>query len=219
MKNVLTVFSVVVWLTLAALPCAAAEIRSSTDPATVSAARSDSPADPSAPSSHYKKSIPGATNKIRGSKPRSYLKPKKQTYKEHMSAQKVHRFKNESDSFGHRAASSESPVSRRSVSTQNRPSSRVHVYQRSGRPAAGLSRNQPLSQSDQVFLSKLTDTVRASDPGTASRLAQIADGQKKGRTLTKDEYDFLTEMSGKIDDGQASYRLDSIAAKRRERMY
>jgi hypothetical protein len=188
-----------------AVPCAAAEIRSSTDP--VAAVSTD----PSAPSSHYKKKIPGTTTKIRGSKPRSYLKPKKQTYKEHMSAQKVHRFKNESSSFGHRAASAESPVSRRSVRSEHTPSSRVHVHQHSGRPAAGLSRNQPLSQSDHVFLSKLTDTVRASDPGTASRLAQIADGQKKGRTLTKDEYDFLSHMSDKIDDGQASCEFRSKA--------
>lgn len=193
-----------------AVPAGAAEIRSTIQ--VPSAEERESP---------YKKKIPGSTNRIAGSRPRTYLKPKKQTYKEHMESLKTHRFKNESDSFGHNKhtvstlSSSASPGGR-VISSSRPPSSRVQVQQRIGKPSAGMSRNQPLSQSDYLFMGKFSDTVRAHDPSVASRLESIMAGQKEGRTLTGDEYDFLQAMAGKVDDGPAAYRLRTIAEKRRE---
>ncbi len=174
--------------------------------------------------SPYKKKIPGTTNKIAGSRPRTYLKPEKQTYQQHMQSLKTHRFKNESESFGYgrKSAPSSSPAaagSSRVITSTLPPSSRIKVQQHAGRPAAGLSRNQPLSQSDFLFLSKMSDVVKTSDPSTASRLASIMLGQKEGRTLSKDEYDYLQSMAARVDDGQAAYRLRSIAEKRREKLY
>jgi len=205
---------VFVWVMAAVLclhaPADAAEIRSTIQ--APSTEKQDSP---------YKKKIPGSTNRIAGSRPRTYLKPKKQTYQEHMESLKTHRFKNESESFGHNkhTVSTLTPsgsAGGRVITSSRPPSSRVQVQQRIGKPSAGMSRNQPFSQSDYLFMGKLSDTIRAHDPSVSSRLDSIMAGQKEGRTLTKDEYDYLQAMSAKVADGPAAYRLRTIAEKRRE---
>ncbi|MBP9733654.1 MAG: hypothetical protein KBD07_04695 [Candidatus Omnitrophica bacterium] len=168
----------------------------------------------------YKKKIPGSTNVIAGSRPRTYIKPKKQTYSEHMDSLKTERFKNESDSFGYNKSKTSSafsgPHSSRQINSSRPPSSRLHIKNHLGTPGPGMSRNEKLSTGDFVFMGKVTDALKSSDPETASRMAGIMSGQKEGRTLNPEEYAFLQAMSGKINDGQAAYRLRSIAEKRRE---
>lgn len=171
------------------------------------------------PGAAYHKKIPGSSHKIQGSRPQSYIKPKKVTYQEHMASLSQHRFKNESSSFGHRTGSPDAIHKQRVLTSSRPPSSRIQVHPYVGQPAAGISRNQPLSEGDFVFLGKMSETVRAKDPAVASRLDQIAAGQKQNRLLSKDEYEFLMGISKYIDDGQASYRLHSIAEKRRETLY
>ncbi len=203
---------VLVWLLpilAAGASVRAAEIQSSTEPAYK-------------PGSAYKKSIAGSTTKIAGSRPRSYVKPKKETYKEHMASLSTHRFKNEgSSSFGRKAAGqTTASIGHKNVlKSAQPPSSRVHIQKHIGKPSAGMSRNQPLTSREFAFLGKLSETLQTNNPAMASQLNQIVAGQKQGRTLTKAEYDTLMDMSRQIDDGQASYQLHSIAEKRRETLY
>ena len=167
----------------------------------------------------YLKKIPGSTNSIQGSRARTYLKPRKQTYQQHMASLSQHRFKNESSSFGYRTKDNNAAASGRVLKSAP-PSSNIRVHQRIGSPASGMSAgNQPLTTGDFQFLDRLSATLGPKDPALASRLNDIAAGQKQNRTLTKAEYETLMGMSRKIDDGQASYRLHSIAEKRRETLY
>lgn len=168
----------------------------------------------------YKKKIPGSTNVIAGSRPRTYIKPKKQSYSEHMDSLKTERFKNESDSFGYNKSKTSSsfsgPRSTRQINSNRPPSSTIHIKNHIGTPGPGMSRNEKLSTGDFIFMGKVTDALKSSDPETASRMAGIMSGQKEGRTLTAEEYGFLQAISGKVNDGQAAYRLRSIAEKRRQ---
>lgn len=162
------------------------------------------------PASPYRKTMPGSTKKIAGSKPRTYIQPKKQTYQEHMASLSTHRFKNEtSSSFGTKKAAPGGPAS------GSKPSSLIRVRKGIGKPVTGLSGGQPLSSKDVAFLMQLSGTVRPKAASVANQLDQIVAGQKQGRTLTPAEYDLLTQLADQVGDGQAAYRLNSIAAKRR----
>lgn len=166
--------------------------------------------------SAYKKRIPGSRSTIQGSRPRTYLKPKKMSYQEHMESLSTHRFKNDRSSFSPESTQRPSVLSTRSPNSAQPPSSRIKIHKSIGHPAAGLSRNEALSNRELSFLDKLSQTVRTNDAATGSRLGQIAAGQKRGQTLSRDDYEFLNAVAGKMTDGQASYLLHGIAEKRLE---
>lgn len=170
--------------------------------------------------SPYLKKIPGSTTAIQGGRSMSYLKPQNISYKEHMNSIRMKPFSGESSAFGHKTAKEMAAQRPQSIhAAAARPLSRLQIQQHIGRPASGMSRNQPLSDSDMLFIDKMAETMRAADPNLSAGLNSVIAGQKQGRTLTKDEYDLLNRMADHVHDGQAAYRLRSIAEKRKETLY
>lgn len=176
------------------------------------------------PGAAYKKSIsgsrsaiPGSSSVIQGSRSRTYLKPKKISYQEHLAALGSHRFKNDKSSFGSKTSGQSSVLSKHSASSFKPPSSRIKIQKSIGHKNPGIARLEPLTNTELVFLDKLTQTVRANDTAAGSKLAQITSALKRGQTLSKDDYDFLNAVAKKIDDGQATFRLHGIAEKRRDK--
>jgi hypothetical protein len=201
--------------------CFAAEIKNETDApigksvyVSMSEKSDDSKKHPG-----YTDVLPGSRRHIRSSGADSYLKPKQlSSMRSHQPAQsnRGSSFKS-APSASHHAANQQTANSR--VISSSPPSSRISVQPRMGRPAPSVTNSQPMSQTDYDFMDKLSETLKASDPQTSSRLADITAGQKQNRPLTKSEYDVLVGMSKQLGDNDASYRLQSIADKRRKEMY
>lgn len=212
MRSILVCIALIGVWSLPVIPAQAAE--SSTRPAAYSK-------DPrvKAPG---QKTIPGSKKSPYASKPGSYIQPKKQTYQQHMEAQKAHRFKNETDEFGYgRAASPSDSIaahsSSRVLTSTRPPSSRIHIQSNPGRPGAELLRNQPLTSAEHHFLNNLTSAVGKGDPGSAARLDAIRTAQKQGKLLSPGDHEFLAGLANKVGDPEAAMRLRLIAEKRRER--
>lgn len=86
-----------------------------------------------------------------------------------------------------------------------------------GRPAAAVSKSQPMTDSDFTFLTEMAGHM--DDPDRSKRIGQIVEAQKQGELLSKEDYDFMNDMGRQITDSKVSYRLHQIAEKRRKPVY
>jgi hypothetical protein len=74
-----------------------------------------------------------------------------------------------------------------------------------------------LDSSEFDFLEKLASHIP--DENAAKRIDRIIEGQRHQERLSRQDYNYLAELSREIDDPQISYNIYQIAEKRRKLSY